>query len=115
MRHFCETNTSAKIRVAVNTEDVKGTKIGSSGQYMIMYTCGVCDHRQSRTFTKDAYHKGIVIVRCEGCEKQHLIADNLGWFHDGGKNIEQIMQEKGEGVTCLNGEQAIEFFRENDE
>ena len=34
-----------------------------------------------------------------GCRKNHLIADNLGWFQDGGTNVEQIMQEKGLAVT----------------
>jgi hypothetical protein len=37
-----------------------------------------------------------------GCRKNHLIADNLGWFQDGGTNIEQIMQEKGLAVTRVN-------------
>ena len=34
-----------------------------------------------------------------GCKKNHLIADNLGWFQDGGTNIEQIMREKGLAIT----------------
>jgi hypothetical protein len=34
-----------------------------------------------------------------GCRKNHLIADNLGWFQEGGTNIEHIMQEKGLEVT----------------
>ncbi len=34
-----------------------------------------------------------------GCKKNHLMADNLGWFQDGGTNIEQIMREKGLAIT----------------
>ncbi len=71
-------------------------------------------------FSKRSYERGVVIIRCDGeqfvqslalflprftlcflsgCRKNHLIADNLGWFQDGGTNIEQIMQEKGLAVT----------------
>ena len=46
----------------------------------IQFTCKVCNHRQTKTFTKHAYEKGIVIVQCDGCENNHLIADNLSWF-----------------------------------
>ena len=58
---------------------------------MFMYTCNKCETKQAVQFTKDAYTKGIVIVNCKGCEAMHLIADNLGWFHDEHKNIEDIM------------------------
>jgi hypothetical protein len=50
----------------------------------------------ARTFSKFSYKKGVVLIRCAGCDSLHLIADNLGWFRDEGVNIEQIMKEKGE-------------------
>ena len=43
---------------------------------------------------------GIVVVRCDCCDKQHLIADNLGWFGDK-TNIEQILAERGEEVQRI--------------
>ena len=43
--------------------------------------------------------KIIIIHRCEGCDKLHLIADNLGWFDDNKINIETIMKEKGEEIN----------------
>ncbi|XP_014606927.1 PREDICTED: uncharacterized protein C24H6.02c-like [Polistes canadensis] len=52
---------------------------------------------------KLAYQKGVVIIRCDGCKNNHLIADNLGWFDDSkkGMNIEKILAQKGETVCKI--------------
>tara|TARA_B110000285_G_scaffold232209_1_gene302725 strand:+ start:319 stop:555 length:237 start_codon:yes stop_codon:yes gene_type:complete len=78
---------------------------------MMMYTCDakkedetICGTKQARTFSKDSYQNGVVLIRCEGCEKLHLIADNLGWFENDGVykgkniNIETLLADKGETV-----------------
>lgn len=85
----------------VNTlnTDLKGTK--SPDYYLFQYTCTVCDHvSDPLKISKQGYHKGVVIVQCQGCKNRHLIADNLGWFSESGKveqiNIETIMKEKKE-------------------
>lgn len=80
-------------------ERIGGTTYDTHGQYMIMFTCKKCDTKQSKFFTKNAYHQGVVLIRCEGCSAFHLIADNLGWFSDDKINIETIMKEKNENLV----------------
>eukprot|EP01017_Pseudomicrothorax_dubius_P008015 TRINITY_DN1259_c0_g1_i19.p1 TRINITY_DN1259_c0_g1~~TRINITY_DN1259_c0_g1_i19.p1 ORF type:complete len:199 (+),score=40.25 TRINITY_DN1259_c0_g1_i19:19-615(+) len=82
-------------------DEVKGTNLGNSGVYMLMLTCGVCNTKMVRTFSKQAYHTGVVLLRCEGCEKVHLIADNLGWFEDNPVNVEDLLKRKGEKVIKI--------------
>jgi len=53
-----------------------------------MFRCGVCDNKMVRKFTKKSYEDGVVLIRCDSCENNHLIADNLGWFEDDKVNIE---------------------------
>ncbi|XP_015111148.1 uncharacterized protein LOC107037226 isoform X2 [Diachasma alloeum] len=69
----------------------------------IMFTCKKCDTKNSKTMTKLAYEKGVVIIRCDGCKNNHLIADNLGWFGSipAKRNIEKIMKDKGHTVRRL--------------
>ena len=76
---------------------------------MMMYTCDAngCGTKQARTFSKDSYQNGVVLVRCDACNSLHLIADNLGWFENDGVfkgksiNIETILAEKGQSVQTF--------------
>ncbi|KAJ2039134.1 hypothetical protein GGH13_006788 [Coemansia sp. S155-1] len=68
---------------------------------LIGFTCKVCNHRQYKTMSKNAYERGVVLMQCDGCKSRHLIADNKGWFRDKSVNIEELMREKGEEVRQL--------------
>lgn len=70
----------------------------------LAYTCKVCQTRNSHMISKDSYKNGVIIVKCAGCQNNHLVADNLGWFKDQKTNIEDLMREKGEAVRRVEEE-----------
>lgn len=69
---------------------VPGVKADNGELYVLSFTCTKCDTKSIRSFTKHAYHKGVVLVRCGGCENIHLVADNIGWFEDKPTNVETM-------------------------
>jgi protein import protein ZIM17 len=72
-----------------------------TGRFQLIFTCKKCNTRNMTHISKLSYQKGVVIVCCQGCRVKHLIADNLKWFSDERKNIEDILAEKGESVTKI--------------
>ena len=63
-----------------------------------------------KIISKQAYEKGVIIVKCDGCNNNHLIADNLGWFYDEKKKIEDILKEKGEKVIKVTATEDLQFI-----
>ena len=65
-------------------ESKTDTSIGQidKPKFYLAFTCKVCGERVTKTISRQAYEKGVVIVKCHGCDNNHLIADNLGWFKD---------------------------------
>lgn len=79
----------------------------------MIYTCSVCETRSAKTISKHAYYNGVVLVRCPGCENQHLVADRLGWFEDDSVDVESLLKHKGESVRFVTAENVLELT-END-
>ena len=85
----------------------------------IIFTCTVCNTRAAKQFTEHAYLHGVVLVKCPGCNNQHLIADNLSMFTDdsdggegttgGGWNIEKAMAKIGQNVTTVTDGNVLEL------
>jgi mitochondrial protein import protein ZIM17 len=91
IRLFSSINSVASDEVDENKE--------VSGKMMMLFTCKICSTRVGKTFSKLAYKKGIVIIQCPGCQKRHLVADNLGWFrHFQGRNVEDYLRLKNERI-----------------
>lgn len=98
--------TSVNLSAESSTDD--GQDTADSGKFLLSFKCKPCDHRMMRFISKQAYRKGVVIVRCESCTALHLMADNLGWFRTStghrAVNVEQLLAEKGEVVKKVLSE-----------
>eukprot|EP00948_MAST-09A_sp_MAST-9A-sp1_P000280 g280.t1 len=65
-------------------ESIPGATISSGRKMILGFTCCVCGQRSTKLISRNSFLRGVVIVKCEGCENLHLIADRLGWFPEDG-------------------------------
>lgn len=52
---------------------------------LLAFTCKICSTRTQRLIRRESYERSTVLARCDGCDSQHIVADNLRWFGGGGK------------------------------
>lgn len=69
----------------------------------IVYLCKLCNTRNTKTISEEAYYSGVVILQCDGCAVDHLIKDNLGLFanSDTGLDIEALLAKRHERVRVI--------------
>lgn len=70
----------------------------------LVYLCKLCNTRNTKTISEEAYYSGVVILQCDGCAVDHLIKDNLGLFANGDStsmNIEEILAKRHERVRII--------------
>ncbi len=89
--------------------DVPGAqKINEKGSYHLVYTCGICETRSAKRVSKQAYHFGLVICRCPGCENLHLMADHHGLISESKNwNVENEL------LKVNNGEKSFKLVNED--
>ena len=102
LRINCLNYSATSEEPAAATKSQRLCKLGEA-KLRLSFTCKRCSTRSTKIISKLSYEKGVIIVRCDGCKNNHLIADNLGWFNDqGGKtNIEYMMKAKGETIRTI--------------
>lgn len=67
----------------------------------IVFTCKVCETRSIKGFSRNSYENGVVLAKCPGCNNFHLIADNLGYFQTGHRNIVDILKAEGKSPKMI--------------
>ncbi|GIL44329.1 hypothetical protein Vafri_1836 [Volvox africanus] len=65
---------------------------------MMVFTCSKCETRSTKSFSKQSYTRGVVLVRCPGCHRLHLIADHLRWFGEEPFMLHEFLDRQGENV-----------------
>ncbi|KAJ7975047.1 DNL-type zinc finger protein [Quillaja saponaria] len=89
--------TDSEDKSAVKFSANSNLRPSSRHDLAMIFTCKVCETRSVKTVCRESYEKGVVVVRCGGCDNLHLMADNLGWFGKPG-SVEDFLAARGEEV-----------------
>lgn len=76
---------------------LSASEANSRKDLYMMFTCGQCETRAVRGFSRQAYENGVVIVTCPGCSSKHVVADRMGWFGEPGSVEDFIAQADADG------------------
>ncbi|MES1923392.1 hypothetical protein MHBO_004958 [Bonamia ostreae] len=102
IRHYTENRTSETSKLVAAIKDPKKSLISQSkhnpSKYQIMFSCGECRRHMTKSFSKQAYENGYVMIKCDGCDGMHLIADNLKWFSERTWRIDQVIKKEREDL-----------------
>ena len=105
VRRFATSDTPVPSDDAAAGGGLPGTEHGGR-RLAIVFTCTVCDTRSAKKFSEQAYKEGVVVVRCPGCQNDHLIADNLSFFEDDW-TLEDALQARGNSVDKLDDDNLL--------
>lgn len=96
-----------------NPEDSKKHILGRIDRKLkLSFTCKKCNCRNTKIISKLSYEKGIVIVRCDGCKNNHLIADHLGWFPHLEKklnNLDYLLRTRAKEIERMRNNTDVYF------
>lgn len=90
--------------ITIPLPSIQLTKLQPDRMY-IQFTCNICEHINKKFMSKKSYTEGVVIIKCDDCKNNHLIADHMGWF-DSQKSpgtIEDIMKAQGKESEVRRG------------
>ncbi len=75
---------------------------------VLVSSCGKCQTPIRKSFSRLAYEKGVVLIKCDGCGVRHLIADHIGWFsHVEGNNLDDYYPGKVKVATRSHYERLL--------
>ena len=81
----------------------------------MLFTCAKCETRSVKGFSKKAFHEGVVVVTCPGCNGKHLMADRKGWFGAKGSVMDFLKEKDGKDGGERKGERGREMGVGSDE
>lgn len=73
-------STSASASAVARSQDYpRNTQSGPEKPpaYELTFTCKPCKHRSTHRVSKQAYHKGSVLITCPECSNRHIMSDHL--------------------------------------